>query len=80
MYSKKILILCFLLLFGIVGHSFAKDGKLVILTGKVVDYEGRPCPQVKVRLYERSNDVTSDSYDLKLIKRTTTEAAGCFRS
>ena len=78
MYSKKILILCFLLLFGIVGHSFAKDGKPVILTGKVVDYEGRPCPQVKVRLYERSNDVTSDSYDLKLIKRTTTEAAGLF--
>ena len=78
MRVMKRIILYLGILIILIGSATAQQIKEVTCTGKVIDDEGRVVGNVKVKLYERVNDIASGSYDLKLTKETTTDADGVF--
>ena len=56
----------------------SEEAKQVTCSGKVVDEQGRPVTDVKIKLYKVAVETTALSYKMELARQAATEADGTF--
>jgi protocatechuate 3,4-dioxygenase beta subunit len=77
-WKNRMTVLGLAILISFINYSYAQEAKEISCTGKVVDAQGQPIPDAKVRLYKVAVSMETLSYNVELLKEVTTKDDGTF--
>ncbi len=76
--KNRMAVLCLGILISFINYLYAQEAKEVTCTGKVVNVQGEPISDAKVKLYKVTISMETLSYDVELLKELTTKDDGTF--